>query len=242
MFDSHSTDRTVEIAEAAGAKVAYRVFDSFSQHQNWALEHLPFKYPWIFYLDADERATPELVESMAKAVAKPGEFVSFNVQRRDFFMGRWLKHSQPTSFYQRLFIASKMRYERLGHCVSKSDGPVGEISGYLDHHPFSKGLGDWFARHNFYSTQEAEQTRLDRQNGVSFSVRELLFGKSMSDKRRQLKLLFYRMPFRPTVKFLWMYVGKLGFLDGRPGFTYARLMGLYENMIILKTRELDHPS
>ena len=242
VFDSHSTDRTVEIAEAAGAKVSYRVFDSFSQHQNWALENLPFEYPWIFYLDADERATPELVASMAKAVADPRGNVSFNVERRDFFMSRWLKHVQPTSQYQRLFIASKMRYERLGHCVSKPDGPVGAISGYLDHYPFSKGLADWLSRHNFYSTQEAQQIKADRENGVAVSFRELFLGKSVSEKRRQLKLLFYRMPFRPLVKFTWLYLFKGGFLDGLPGYTYARLIAMYEQMIILKTRELTRAS
>ena len=238
VFDSHSTDRTVEIAEAAGAKVSYRVFDSFSQHQNWALENLSWKYPWVFYLDADEKATPKLVESMARAVQNPGDHVAFSVERRDFFMDTWLRHVQPTSHYQRLFLHERMRYERLGHCVSKADGPVGDIEGYLDHNPFSKGLADWFARHNLYSTQEAQQTLADRESGVAPSLRNLLFGETMTERRRQLKLLFYRMPFRPTVKFLYLYLFKGGFLDGQAGFVYARLIAIYEYMIILKTREL----
>ena len=58
VLDSHSIDRTVEIAKQYGATVWFRKFDSFSQHQNWALENIPFKHPWVFYFDADERVTP----------------------------------------------------------------------------------------------------------------------------------------------------------------------------------------
>lgn len=239
VFDSYSKDDTIKIAEEFGATVSFRKFDSFSQHQNYALENLPFKNPWVFYLDADERATPELVASMAEAIKNPGDCVAFNIERRDFFMKTWLKHVQATSFYQRLFRPEKMRYERLGHCVSKPDGPVRDIKGYLDHYPFSKGMADWYQRHNFYSTQEAQQ--FDKDHGDDkFSLKTMLFGKTRNEKRKEMKTLFYRMPMRPVVKFLFLYVVKGGFLDGRAGFTYAILMGFYEHMIIVKTRELKH--
>lgn len=238
VLDSYSTDQTVSIAESFGAKVWYRKFDSFAQHQNWALANIPFKHPWVFYFDADERITPELARTMQAAVLQPGDNVAFRIQRRDFFLGQWLRHVQMTLFYDRLFRPEKMRYERLGHCVSRPDGPVETVAGYLDHFPFSKGIAEWVAKHNFYSTQEAEQIRRNRrENAAGFSLRKALFGREPHERRRNLKELYYRMPARPLVKFLVMYVGKRGFLDGRAGFAYSVLIAFYEYMIVLKLRE-----
>jgi glycosyltransferase involved in cell wall biosynthesis len=187
VLDSNSSDRTVAIAKEYGAKVWFRKFDSFSQHQNWALENIPFRYPWVFYFDADERVTPKLAEAMLHAAANPNSNVAFRVQRRDFFLNTWLKHVQMTSFYDRLFRPEKMHYERLGHCISKPDGPVATIDGYLDHYPFSKGLTDWVARHNFYSTQEAQQIVENRRAGKKISLRNLLRERDTHERRRILK-------------------------------------------------------
>jgi glycosyltransferase involved in cell wall biosynthesis len=239
VLDSYSSDRTIEIAKERGAHVWFRKFDSFSQQQNWALENIPFKHPWVFYFDADERVTPELAASIRQAVENPGENVAFRVQRRDFFLGTWLKHVQMTAFYDRLFRPEKMRYERLGHCVSKPDGPVGTVTGYLDHYPFSKGIAEWVQKHNFYSTQEAQQTMANRTGGKQFSVKAIFFPGERGERRRNIKELYYRMPMRPMVKFLVMYIAKRGFLDGGAGFIYSVLIGFYEMLIVLKTRELE---
>ena len=238
VLDSYSTDRTVDIARQYGAKVWFRKFDSFAQHQNWALENITFKHPWVFYFDADERVTPRLADAMRAAVTNPGPSVAFKVQRRDFFLDTWLKHVQMTAFYDRLFRPEKMRYERLGHCISKADGPVGMVDGYLDHYPFSKGISDWVNRHNFYSTQEAQQTMMNRAAGKRVSLRAILSGSS-AERRQNLKELYYRMPMRPLWKFMVMYFLKRGFLDKGAGFAYSVLMGFYEFLIVLKTRELE---
>jgi glycosyltransferase involved in cell wall biosynthesis len=238
VLDSHSTDSTVEIAKAHGAHVWFRKFDSFSQHQNWALENIPFKHPWVFYYDADERITPELAQSLQACAQAPGECVAFSVQRRDFFLGQWLKHVQMTAYYDRLFRPEKMRYERLGHCISKADGLVGRTTGYLDHFPFSKGMSDWVQKHNFYSTQEAQQTIANRSAGDKPSLRKALFAKDAKARKKELKEIYYTLPARPFWKFLIMYFGKRGFLDGYAGFAYSTLIAFYEYLIVLKTREL----
>jgi glycosyltransferase involved in cell wall biosynthesis len=239
VLDSHSSDRTVEIAKEHGAQVWFRKFDSFSQHQNWALENIPFKHPWVFYFDADERVTPQLAATMQAAVQSPGDIVAFSIQRRDFFLNTWLKHVQMTPYYDRLFRPEKMRYERLGHCISRPDGPTQQIAGYLDHFPFSKGLADWVNRHNFYSTQEAQQIIANRQAGEQVSAFSIPFEKDRKERRRKIKALYYRMPGRPLLKFLVMYIAKRGFLDGAAGFAYSTLIGFYELLIVLKTRELE---
>lgn len=238
VYDSMSEDRTVAIAQARGAHVTQRPFDNWAAHQNWGLAHIPFRHPWVFYIDADERMTPELLAACRAAVRDPGDRVAFRVERRDFFMGTWLKHAQNSAYYQRLFRPGKMRYERLVNPVSVPDGPVGRVSGYLDHYPFSKGIGDWLTRHNAYSTLEARQILMNRQAGGRFSLRAALFDRDFNVKRYHQKEIFYRMPARPLIKFLFLYFAKRGFLDGYAGFTYSALQGIYDYMIVLKTREL----
>jgi hypothetical protein len=129
-----------------------------------------------------------------------------------------------------------MRYERLVNPVSIPDGPVSELSGYLDHFPFSKGMRHWLDRHNSYSTLEAQQVISNRAAHKAFSITQAFLAKDFSERRYHQKELFYRMPARPLLKFLLLYFGKRGFLDGRAGFTYAMLQSFYEYMIVLKVR------
>ncbi|HEV2275847.1 MAG TPA: glycosyltransferase family 2 protein [Acidobacteriaceae bacterium] len=238
VLDSHSTDATVDIAKSHGSRVWFRPFDSFSAQQNWALSNIDFKYPWVFYFDADERVTPQLAAAMQKAVQSPGDAVAFRLQRRDFFLDKWLKHVQVTAFYPRLFRPEKMRYERLGHPVSVPDGPVAQVDGYLDHFPFSKGIAEWIDKHNVYSSMEAQQIVENRAANAEWSLRKALSASDFNERRRHQKELFYRLPFRPFVKFTAVYLIKRGFLDGYAGLTYSILIGFYEYMIVLKTREL----
>ena len=238
VYDSYSTDDTAAVAERFGARVVKRVFDNWASHQNWGLSNLPFRNEWVFYIDADERMTPELAASIQKAAAAPGDHVAFRIQRRDFFLGRWLKHVQTSPFYLRLFLPGKMRYERLVNPVSVADGPVGAVAGFLDHFPFSKGVSHWLDRHNSYSTLEARQIMQNRREHAAFSIRKAFTASDFHERRFHQKELFYRIPWRPVVKFLILYFGKRGFLDGRAGLTYAILSAIYEYMIVVKVREL----
>jgi glycosyltransferase involved in cell wall biosynthesis len=242
VLDSMSTDGTVEIAREHGAYVTERAFDNWAAHQNWALANVPFRHPWVFYIDADERVTPELREAMLAVAGTAGEAVAFQVERRDFLMGTWLRHVQVSAFYMRLFRPEKMRYERLVNPVSIPGGPVGRVSGYLDHFPFSKGIGHWVARHNSYSTLEARQIVGEsvsaRENPTNVSLVAAFFEKDFHRRRYHQKALFYRLPARPLAKFLLLYLVKGGFLDGRAGLTYSVLQSIYEYFIVLKTREL----
>lgn len=239
VLDSMSTDRTVAIARERGAQVTQREFDNWAAHQNWALQNVAFRYPWVFYIDADERVTPALRTAMLAAVQSPGDAVAFRVERRDFLSGTWLRHVQASAFYMRLFRPEKMRYERLVNPISIPDGPVGQANGYLDHYPFSKGTSHWIARHNAYSTLEAQQIVANRRGGAPLSLRAALTEKDFHKRRYHQKELFYRMPCRPLVKFLLLYLMKRGFLDGRAGLTYSVLQSIYEYFIVLKTRELE---
>ncbi len=243
VLDSVSTDATPQIAASFGAKVTSRPFDNWAAHQNWALSNLPFAHPWVFYLDADEVVTPDLREELLRTVLSPGQNVAYRVQRRDFFWGTWLKHVQTSPFYLRLFLPRHMRYERLVNPISIPDGPVGQLAGFLDHFPFSKGVNDWLDRHNKYATFEAQQIIANRASHPEpVSLRAALREPDFHKRRYHQKELFYKLPARPLIKFLALYFAKRGFLDGTAGLRYSILQSIYEYIIVLKTKELENKS
>jgi glycosyltransferase involved in cell wall biosynthesis len=238
LFDSYSTDRTIEIARAAGCVITQRKFDNWSAHQNWGLANLPFKYPWVLYIDADERVSTDLKHSALRAARADAPESAFRLRRRDFFIdGSWLRHAQISPFYLRLFRPSKMRYERLVNPVSIVDGPIGEVSGFLDHYPFSKGIAFWLERHIKYADLEAKTIEENRASGGSFSLWKALASRDFTARRFHQKELFYRMPARPLIKWIYMMLVRRSFCDGGAGITYAVLQSIYEYFIVLRQRE-----
>jgi glycosyltransferase involved in cell wall biosynthesis len=238
VLDSYSVDRTVAIAEAYGARVVQRAFDGYASQRNAGLA-AGFAHPWVFVLDADERPSRDLVEEMQSAVESASDVTcGFRMQRRDYFMGRWLKHAQASAYYIRLLRLGRARYEREVNEIARVDGEIRDLQHHLDHFPFSKGLEHWFHKHNLYSTMEAAEVLRSRRGHVPFSLAKAFFERDFNERRFHQKELFYRMPVRPILKFMLLYVWKGGFLDGRAGYTYARLQAIYELMIVLKTDEL----
>jgi len=236
VLDSFSSDATARIAEGRGARVVQRTFDNWSTHQNWAVGNIEFRHPWVLYLDADERCPPEMRdEVIARTIADAPES-AFRIRRKDFYMGRWLRHAQlyPTWFV-RLFRPGKIRYQRLVNPVALVDGPVGALDSHLLHYPFSHGVSHWIARHNNYSDFEAREL-LNVRDGVVVA-RARLFTADPNQRRRALKDLFFHLPARPLIKFMYYYLWRRGFLDGRPGLTYSTLQAIYEYMIDCKVRE-----
>jgi glycosyltransferase involved in cell wall biosynthesis len=239
VFDSFSTDATVEIARSAGAQVQQRVFDDYATHRNAALREIHFKHAWVFVVDADERPTPELAREMRQVVVEAAADVSgFRLRRRDFLFGTWLKHAQISPFYIRLVRPGRSRYTRAINEVMEVDGRVAELSYSLDHYPFSKGVAHWVAKHNVYSTMEAEL--IYRQQGLEDpSWTKALRDPDFHVRRLHQKALFYRMPGRPLIKWMYMMLIRGAVLDGAAGMAYATLQSFYEYMIVLKTRELE---
>lgn len=239
VYDSFSEDKTTEIAISSGAKVTQRKFDNWSSHQNWGLANINFKYPWVLYIDADERVSESLYNVLKEFNPDDNLAVAYNILRRDFaWNGTWLKHAQISPYYLRLFRPEKMRYERLVNPVSLPDGPIGNIDGFLDHYPFSKGFKFWIQRHLGYADLEASTRLQDIESGTSFSLRKALFDKDFSTRRYHQKGIFYKMPGRPLIKWFYMVFGRMAFLDGSAGLTYATLQAIYEYFIVLRTNEL----
>ncbi len=236
VLDSFSSDSTVALAEAKGARVVQRQFDNWAAHQNWAMANIKFQNEWVFYLDADERMTPELkleIEAIAgnSEEQKNGYFVG----RTNFFLGRQITHCYPPVPIMRFFKPKYIRYERLVNPVAIVDGETGSLENRFLHYNFSKGLTEWMDKHNKYSLSEAKEglKALQKQDpNVSF------FSKDRALKRVALKNLALRLPFRPFLKFSYLYFFRRGFLDGKAGFTYCVLQSIYEYLIDLKMWEL----
>jgi glycosyltransferase involved in cell wall biosynthesis len=237
VLDSLSTDRTQEICKERGCRLFERQYDGRSAHQNWAMLNIDFKHKWVFYIDADERITPELREEIERIAGDPYETrVAFYGGRKNIFMGRWLKHAMPPGHIMRFFQPEKVRFARPVNPTAIIDGEHGYLKNHFMHYNFSKGLTEWFERHNRYSGYEAGETvKALREKDIHF--REL-FTADQIRRRHVLKTLSFRMPFRPFLKFIYMYFLKLGLLDGHAGLTYCVLQAIYEYQIVLKVREI----
>jgi len=237
VLDSGSMDHTQAIAEAHGARVVQRPFDNYACQRNFGLNDIPYRNAWVLMLDADERVTPELRSEVLSAVrGAPPEAALFLMRRRDHLFGRWIRRSSgyPT-WFGRLARVGRVRVERPINEEYHADGSVGRLQQHLDHYPFSKGFGEWIAKHDRYSTMEAK-LRLE-QCGTRVSLAALLSPDPLRRRKAQ-KALAYALPARPLLMFLALYVLRGGFLEGRAGYTFCRLRAWYEFMIDLKYREL----
>lgn len=236
VFDSGSSDATAEIARKAGARVVNRPFDNWASHQNWAVSHIDFRHKWVFYLDADERMTPELAEEIRQIAADSAETRrGFYCGRINYFMGRPITRCYPPVPILRFFQPAHIRYERLVNPVAILDGPAGSLNNRFLHYNFSKGLTEWFDKHNKYSLSEAIEA-IKILDGASKSPS--IFCGDTALRRVAIKNLALRLPCRPLIKFLYLYLWKRGLLDGAPGLTYCILQSVYEYLIDMKIREI----
>jgi glycosyltransferase involved in cell wall biosynthesis len=244
VLDSLSNDETVNIAQRLGARVVSRPFDNFSAHKNWALENIDFVYDWILIVDADERVSAALAGEIIATVAAAGEMCGYYLARQNYFCGKWIRHGGWYPDYNlRLLKRGRGRYEdRIVHEHVLLDGPAGYLQNPLIHHDY-KGIERYFERHNVYSSLEAVEARRTLTAApASQSLPAWLWAKGPA-RRRFLKNLAYRfLPARSLIKFLWMYVIRLGFLDGRLGFRYCLLHTFYEYQVSLKLEELQDPN
>ena len=239
VLDSFSQDETVAVAERLGARVYQRAFDDFAGQRNYALDQIPFQHEWVLHLDADEIVTPALQAEMAAAVAA-GRYDAWRVPSKMMFMGRWLRYSGLYPSYQvRLGHRDRFRFKQVGHGQREYLAPerVGTLTEPYLHYSFSKGLSDWVEKHNRYASAEAREAVRLLATGGGLDWAGLL-AREPTRRRRALKALSLRLPLRPLLRFLYMYLLRRGFLDGHAGLTYCRLLAIYEYLIVLKTREL----
>ena len=237
VLDSGSQDRTLEYSQAAGADTHVHSFESFGKQRNWAIENIPLKHDWVFHLDADERFTPELVREIDELLKSEPSQDGFHVPHKLMFMGKWLKRAGGYPTYQmRLFHKLRMRFIDYGHGQREETGSsVGTLDEPYLHYVFSKGVYDWLDKHNRYSSLEALQVIEAPHEKLRFRG---LIARDPIVRRRSWKEFSYRMPFRPFARWFVMMFLLGGVIEGKPAWTYIRLLTMYEQMIGTKMRLL----
>jgi glycosyltransferase involved in cell wall biosynthesis len=248
LIDSGSTDGTREIAAEFGAAVIdFNWNGSFPKKKNWALQNVTWRHEWIFILDADERIMPPLAAELHALLTGPNPpCAGYYVNRRFWFLDGWLMHcGYYPSWNVRLLRRSRCRFEKFAgiddtrsgdnevHEQVLIDGTAGRLRGEMEHYAFPT-IDIWVEKHNRYSNWEARLLASRADHEADTAAIQL---PSLARKRR-LKLLAARLPFRPLLRFAYHYVLCAGFLDGYRGYVFCRLMAIYEFLSVAKAREL----
>ena len=247
VVDSRSRDATPAIAEAAGAEVVqFEYAGEGPKKMGWSIANLPFRNDWVLILAADERVPPALRDEIAAALRDP-QAEAYCLDREFVFMGRSLRCFRP-NWGLRLFRHRLARMEDLGltnlaatgdmeiHEHVAVEGRIGFLPTPLLHDDF-RGITPWLERHVKYATWEAHLYRKFRDEPIGVGPIGFLRLDPFR-RKRVLRRIWVRLPLRPTLRFLVWYVLRRGFLDGRPGYAFCRLMAWYEYVIGLKMREL----
>lgn len=232
VVDSFSTDATVTIAEAFGARVVQHPFENYSAQRNWAIDSLPFRYSWQLHLDADEWMDSTLIQAIRDLPECPSH-TGFLIPRYLNFLGRVLKHgSMSPTWHLRLFQkgagrCEKRKYDQHFHV---SHGTVGRLPGYLVD-DIRMSLSEWTSRHNRWS--DAEVDELTNPRFVTGTIQARVFGNPIEQKR-YWRSRYDKLPLlaRPFALFIYRYFLRLGFLDGKEGLIFWMLQTFWFRFLI----------
>jgi glycosyltransferase involved in cell wall biosynthesis len=243
IVDSGSSDRTIAIAGEYGATVVRHKWENYARQLNWAIDNLPLRSSWIMRLDADERVMPELAAELKVALpSAPDNVVGFLVKRRVYFWGRWIRYGgyYPT-WLLRLWRRGKGRCEDvwMDEHILIANGEVHRLKGDIidENH---KGLTFWIDKHNRYSNREVKDIL-----GVGVSMRSEESGTQAARRRFLKRNLYVRLPrfLRAVLYWFLRYFILLGFLDGKAGFVFHLLQGLWYRLVVdAKLYELERDS
>ncbi len=245
VVDSGSEDQTHAIAQQFGARILqFHYTGGWPKKRNWALEEGSLRNEWVLILDADERVTDELRDEIAQAI-RSDQYVGYYVRWKFIFLDRWMKHCWNHGWMLRLFRKGLAEYEDLGlrgqggwdaevHENIVPSGPTGRLQSMLLHES-EDHLARWIRKQNEYSDWNAAR-RLQQPQGDAPSATDI-FSRDPVVRRRWLKALYLRLPGRPLLMFLFLYVFKAGFLDGRAGYYFCALRAWHELAIDAKVYE-----
>ena len=234
VVDSGSTDDTIEIARRSGAEVLTNAFESHARQWRWALDNIQVTTPWVLALDADQRVSDELRDSLARAVAETGETPNgFFVNRRQIFRGRWIRYGgYYPKYLLKLFRSGRATVDErdLVDHHFRVDGPVDRLEGDLiEDNQNEARIADWIAKHNRYARLQAQE-ELAR---LGSDAHGRLFGHS-DERVLWFKSIWRRLPLyvRPFLYFTYRYVVRLGFLDGKEGLIFHFMQALWYRLLV----------
>lgn len=247
VVDSFSTDRTVELARALGAQVVTHEFVNQARQLQWALEQLPLSAPWVMRLDADEIVSAELAQEITGTLpGLPPDVSGVNLRRRHIFMGRWVRHGgRYPLMLLRLWRRGQGAVEDRWmdeHMVVTGGRTVTMTNDFADEN--LADLSAFTEKHNKYATREAIEVLNQR---LDLFPRDAALSAHSASRQAYVKRvvkerIYNRLPFTVSAPmlFLWRYVVRLGFLDGRTGLVYHFLQGYWYRFLVgAKVLELE---
>jgi len=214
LVDTGSTDRTLELARGFTAHILVTPWRGYGATKNFALDQA--SGDWVFSLDTDERVPPPLREEILSIVGADGPLAGYRVPRKNFLGRRWIRHGGWYPDYTlRLFQRRRGRFrERQVHEEVVVDGPVGKLRNPLEHYSYAS-VSDYVIRQNHYARLAAAEMLKE-------------------GRRPRPGELFWR----PLAHFVKLYILRLGFLEGRLGYTLAVLGSLYNFLKYFYLRDL----
>jgi glycosyltransferase involved in cell wall biosynthesis len=231
VIDSGSSDDTVAIARSCRADVVEQRWLGFSQQREFALRHLDVTHDWVYFVDADEWVSPQLASEIAARLRAP-DCAAFTHRLRLVFQGTWIRHCgwYRGSWVVRLVDRRYTKYD--GSLVgerARVDGPVARLANDIVDED-RKGLASWLHKHVHYA--QLEQRRRGRPVPMRERIRRFR-GRDRGDTRPLPRvilkdLLFPVVPARPLALFIYMYVMRLGVLDGRAGLRFCFFHAWYQ--------------
>ncbi len=224
VVDSGSSDATLTIARAAGARIAEHPFEHYGAQRNWAIDTLPLAGDWELHLDADERPSPELIAEIRALLADPpAEVAGFYIPRLVHFLGQPLRHGGMYPIYHlRLFRRGRGRCEmRLYDQHFYVEGATRRLT-----HPMIDDIRGpfqvWKARHRRWAELEARQLHAQAQGAGAPDTIDGGWDGDPVRRKRALRAAYGRLPpfVRPVLLFVYRYLLRGGFRDGRLGLTF----------------------
>ena len=251
VVDSQSTDRTVELAETAGARcVQFHYEIGGVKKKNWALENVDLRHDWVLILDADERIPAGLTDEITQVAKSNGPDAGYYINRRFYFLHQWIKHcGYYPSWNLRLFRRELGRYELIPERSGRTgdnevpehvilNGKAGRLLTPMEHYAYPT-IDQFMEKHVRYASWEAslgQRVSANIEGGPESNPMV-----ASANVRRKLKRLARRFPFPHWIRFFYHYFIRLGVLDGMAGYILCHLLAEYEFLIWAKTRELREP-
>jgi glycosyltransferase involved in cell wall biosynthesis len=239
VVDSGSTDSTVAIAERFGARVVVHAFETHARQWKWALAELSIRTDWVLGLDADQRVTLELRDEIARRLATPQATDGprgYYVRRRQIFRGRWIRHGGYYPKYLlklfRLDAVSVDEADLVDHHFVVAGRTAKIPRDIVEDNQNEMAIAVWTAKHNRYAVLQARE-ELWAARGARPGGAALLF-QSPDARVRWRKGVWCRLPLfvRPCLYFVYRYVFRLGFLDGKEGFVFHVLQAFWYRLLV----------
>lgn len=245
IVDSNSSDNTIKIAKDNGIEIInFTYLGGWPKKRQYVLDNYNFQTEWILLLDADEILTESAKKAISKGVNSQ-QYDGYYLWFKMYFLNKFLKFSDPGMRKLSLFRVGhgnyEMRYENQDETMCDMEvhehvivkGRVGELKNPIRHVNYNS-LSRFIIKHDQYSNYESKV----HTEGSEGEITSNLFG-SFEQRRRYLKNKLIRNPFSPFFYFLYMFIFRLGFLDGRQGFYYILYQAIYLYFVNSKIYELE---